>query len=46
MKKQRMEKLGNALVVVLALSFVAAYAVDMANRTEHRLQSRAIRSAK
>lgn len=40
MKKQRMEKLGNALVVVLALSFVAAYAVDMANRTEARLAAR------
>lgn len=40
MKKQQMDKLGNLLVVVLALALVAAYAVNVANRTEARLAAR------
>lgn len=43
---RRREAVGNVLIIVLALMAVVAYGVDMANRTEARLQARAERSAR
>ena len=43
---RRREAVGNVLIFVLVLMAVVAYGVDVANRTEARLQARAERSAR
>jgi hypothetical protein len=45
-RSRRLEMLGNALLVVLAMAGAVAYGIDAANRTEARLEARAERSAR
>ena len=45
-RSRRLEMLGNALLVVLAMAGAVAYGIDLADRTEARLAARAERSAR
>jgi hypothetical protein len=46
MRRRRREALGNALLVVLVVVGAIAYGVDLANRTEQRLATRARAAAR